>query len=119
MADFALEQDETRLGKWTLNYNPPGGGRYTGPLTVTDRRLIFEARFDTSLMGTLEQALFVTTDSGHVLVIPKDRIRQVDIKKSFFSKNVLVVLDNDETHTFNYGMMSVDAIAEAIRKDRS
>ncbi len=116
MADFELAQGENQLGKWTLNYLPPKGGRFTGSLIVTDRRLIFESRFDTSVMGTIGQALFMKTEAGHVLVISKDRIKQVDVKKSFFSKKVMVTLDDGDTHSFHYGMMSVDKIAEAIRQ---
>ena len=51
MGAFTFEPDEEELGSWTVNYKPPWGGRYTGKLFVTDRRLLYDAKFDTSAMG--------------------------------------------------------------------
>ena len=40
MGTFEYEPGEQELGSWTVNYKPPWGGRYTGKLFVTDRRLL-------------------------------------------------------------------------------
>lgn len=116
MANIDLDQGENKLGKWTLNYLPPQGGRYNGVLTVTDKRLIFEARFDTSFTKSAEIVSLIQSDSGHFLIIPKTSIKDVEISKSFFSKKVLITLENTETHVFHYGMLSVKTLAEAIKK---
>ena len=39
MAQFEMLPDEKEIGHWTLNYIPASGGRFTGPLTVTNQRL--------------------------------------------------------------------------------
>ena len=110
-----LEHGEAELGDWTLNYIPPSGGRYTGKLIVSDRRLLFDAKFDTSLTGTLKELLIVSGSHGY-LSIPKGSIRSVDVKKSMMKKKVIVTLHDGTEHTFDYGMLSVDKVAAAIQQ---
>jgi hypothetical protein len=112
--DFVFMEDESIIGEWTLNYLPPDGGRYTGNLAVTDKRVLFDARFDTSLNGIIEESMFVKHGSEGYISIPKDRISNVEIAKKGLQKNVVVSLDNGQTHIFNYGVMKVDKIAAAI-----
>lgn len=118
MSRFEMHAGEKELGTWTLNYTPPGGGRYTGPLTVTDQRLVFKAAFETSTAGALRE-LVIYRDTHGYLVIPKTRIKNVARKSSLLKKQVLVALDNSEVHTFDTGMLSAEKLAAAImgRKD--
>ncbi len=115
MVEFTLNEGENLLGKWTLNHLPPTGGRYTGVLTVTDERLLFDARYDTSLAGAIDEAIFFKRGSEFYLQISKTMIKNVEVSSSFFSKKVLVTLNDGSVHTFHYGMLSVAKIAEAIR----
>ncbi len=110
-----LEQGETELGSWTLNYIPPSGGRYTGKLIVSDRRLLFDAKFDTSLTGTLRELIIISGTHGY-LSIPKTSIRSVEVKSSMLKKKVIVTIDDGSDHTFDYGMLSVDKVAAAIQQ---
>lgn len=116
MENVNLEQGEEKLGTWTLNYYPPGGGKYLGKLMVTNKRLLYNARFDTSLKGALEEVLFYKFGSEDFIVLPKERIKNVEVKKSLLSKKVIVTLDNGKQHTFDYGVLSVDKLAEAVKK---
>lgn len=113
--EFTFMEDEAILGEWTLNYLPPAGGRYTGKLVVTDKRLLFDAKFDTSLSGIIEETMFIKHGSEAYISIPKDNIKDVEIVKKGIQKNVVVTLESGTEHTFNYGIMKVDKIAEAIR----
>jgi len=115
MAEIPLEPGEVELGKWTLNLSPQGGGRYTGPLTVTNRRVMFLARFATSLGGALGELIIDRGDYG-LLSIPKSRIKSVDIVGGFMKKKITLALDDGSRHVLDYGLLSVDKIAEAIRK---
>lgn len=108
---------ELELGTWTLNYLPPGGGRYTGPLLVTDRRLLFKADFDTSPGGALKE-LVIFKDTRGVLAIPRERVLGVEKKSGFFRKRVVVTLVGGEEHTFDRGLLSVDKLAAAIAAGR-
>ena len=110
-----LEQGEAELGSWTLNYIPPSGGRYTGKLIVSDRRLLFDAKFDTSVTGTLKSLVVWGEDHGY-LSIPKASIRSVEVKSSMLKKKVIVTLEDGSDHTFDYGMLSVDKVAAAIQQ---
>lgn len=113
MSEFEMLPDERELGRWTLNYLPPGGGRYTGPLAVTNQRILFDAKFTTSVLGTLRELIVYKGTWGYV-AIPKIRIKKVDISSGLMRKKVLVTLDNGEVHTFDYGMLGVQKIAEAV-----
>ena len=112
-----LEPNEAKIDTWTVLYQPPAGGKYNGKLLVTNQRLLYDAQFDVSAKGMLDEALFVKWGSeAPVLIIPKARIAKVDVQKSFFAKKVLVSLDNGQVHTFNYGMMNIDPVAAAIQQ---
>jgi len=115
MADFELQPGEVELGRWTLNFLPQGGGRYTGPLTVTNQRIIFKAKFDTSLTGALKELIVYKGDWG-TISIPKERIANVEIRSGLLKKKVAIRLDNGAVHILDYGLLSVQKIAEAIQK---
>ncbi len=113
---FDLEPGESEIGNWTVLYVPPKGGKYNGKLLVTNKRLLYDAKFDVSAKGLIEEALLVKFGSEGYVIIPKDRIKNVEVKKSFFSKKVLLTLDNGDIHTFDYGALNIDPVAEAIKK---
>jgi hypothetical protein len=106
-----LRAGEQEIGSWTVNYRPPWGGRYTGKLSVTDRRLLYDAKFDTSVSGVLVDLVTITTGSEGYLVIPKDRIAESSLEGR---AKVLVKLDDGSEHRFDYGIMSAKKIAAAI-----
>ena len=116
MGALPLDEGERSLGTWTIMYLPPGGGRYNGVLDVTDRRLIYDAKFDISASGIVEEALFYKWGSEGYVVVPKQRIRQVDAKKSLMSKKIVLTLDNGQEHVFSYGMLNIDKIVDAIKQ---
>jgi hypothetical protein len=111
-----LDANEAKLETWTVLYEPPSGGKYNGKLMVTNQRLLYDAQFDVSAKGLVEEALFVKWGSEALVVIPKARIAKVEVKKSFFAKKVLVTLDDGQVHTFNYGMLNIDPVAAAIQQ---
>jgi hypothetical protein len=112
---FTLEQGEREMGSWTLNYLPPAGGRYTGKLVVTDRRLLFDARFDTSVTGALKELIIFEGSHGYI-AIAKSAIKAVEVRSGMMSKRVVVTLNDGSQHTFDYGMLSVKKLAEAIEQ---
>ena len=115
MSDFQLESGEQELGDWTINYLPPDGGRYTGKLVVTNQRLLFDAKFDTSVTGALKELIIISGSHGY-LSIPKASIQNVEVKSGFFKKKVIVTLQDGKPHTFDYGMLSVKKVAAAIEQ---
>jgi predicted polyphosphate/ATP-dependent NAD kinase len=126
---------ETKLGTWTLNMIPVNekASRFLGKLHVTDKHIYFDAQFDVSLSGTVnsliasagaaaghaflvsKQIIDQWKDHGYVC-IPKSEIQDIREKKSFLKKTVTVKLKDDSEYIFDYGMLSVSKIVEAIKK---
>jgi hypothetical protein len=114
---FELSPAESIIDTWTILYSPPGGGKYNGKLTVTNKRLLYDAQFDVSAKGLLSEALFVKWGSEGYLEISKAEITNVQIEKSFLAKKAVLTLADGSKHTFNYGVMNIDKVVEAINKN--
>lgn len=112
-----LQPDETKIDTWTILYTPPNGGKYNGKLTITNKRLLYDAKFDVSAKGLLSEALFIKWGSEGYLEIDKADIKDVQVEKSFLAKKAIITLTDDSKHTFNYGALNVDKVAEAIRSN--
>ena len=112
---FTLAADEQAIDTWTILYIPPGGGKYNGKLTVTNKRLLYDAKYDVSAKGLLTEAMFVKWGSEGYLEIDKSLITDVQTEKSFLSKKVIITLSDGSKHTFNYGALNIDKVAEAVR----
>lgn len=105
-----LAPGEQAIDTWTLFYLPPGGGKYNGKLTVTNQRLLYDAKLDASVIGTLGNR----AASGQ-LEIAKDDIQNVEVQKKLFSKKAIVTLTDGSQHVFDYGAMNIDKCAAAIQ----
>ena len=110
-----LQPDEKKIDIWTILYLTPKGDKYNGKLTVTNQRLIYDAQFDVSASGIIEESLFIKFGSEAYIVIPKSRIKSLEAEKSFFAKKAIITLDNNERHVFNYGMLNIDPVIKAIQ----
>ena len=112
-----LQHNETKIDTWTILYIPPNGGKYNGKLTITNQRLLYDAKFDVSAKGLLSEALFIKWGSEGYLEIDKADIKDVQVEKSFLAKKVILTLADGSRHTFNYGALNVDKVAEAIKSN--
>jgi hypothetical protein len=104
-----LQPGETAIDTWTLIYTPPGGGNYNGKLTVTNQRLLFDAIWDASVLGTLGNRA-----ASGLLVIDKSDIAGLEVQKKFLSKKAILTLADGSVHVFNYGAMNIDKVVAAI-----
>ena len=111
-----LQPGERVIDTWTLFYLPPNGGKYNGKLTVTNQRLLYDAKFDASFTGMVAEALTYKWGSEGYLEIAKDDIQGVEVQKKLFSKKAILTLSDGSVHTFDYGAMNIDKCAEAIRE---
>lgn len=113
---FTLHDGEQVIDTWTLLYIPPGGGKYNGKLTITNSRLLYDAKYDVSAKGLLSEALFVKWGSEGYLTIEKADIKDVAVEKSFLSKKAILTLTDGAKHTFSYGALNIDKVVDAINK---
>lgn len=110
-----LQPGESKIDTWTIIYQPPGGGKFNGKLTVTNKRLLYDAKYDVSAKGLLSEAMFIKWGSEGFLEINKNDIVHIDVEKSLFAKKAILTLADGSMHVFNYGMMNIDKVAEAIK----
>jgi hypothetical protein len=113
--NITLQPGETKIDTWTILYVPPKGGKYNGKLTVTNKRLLYDAKFDVSAKGILEEFAFVKWGSEGFLEINKEDIENTEVQKSFLSKKCIITLKDGSKHTFDYGAMNIDKCAAAIQ----
>ena len=111
---FTLLPDEQIIDTWTLLYSPPGGGKYNGKLTITNKRLLYDAKYDVSAKGLLAEAMFIKWGSEGYLEINKSDITDVQVEKSFLAKKAILILSDGSKHTFNYGALNIDKVVAAI-----
>ena len=105
-----LQPGETAIDTWTLLYTPPGGGsNYNGKLTVTNQRLLYDAKWDATVLGILGNR----SASGQ-LVIDKSDIANLEVQKKLLSKKAILTLTDGSVHIFNYGAMNIDKVVAAI-----
>jgi hypothetical protein len=111
---ITLQPDEVNLGTWALLYLPPNGGKYNGKLTVTNRRLLYDAMFDVSLKGMVTEAITIKWGSEGYLEIEKSSIQSIEVQKKLLSKKCILTLTDGTRHTFDYGALSIDKTVAAI-----
>lgn len=113
---FNLLPEEQVIDTWTLLYSPQGGGKFNGKLTITNKRLLYDAQYDVSAKGLLSEAMFVKWGSEGYLEINKSDITDVKAEKSFLAKKAIITLTDGSKHTFNYGMLNIDKVIAAINE---
>ncbi len=114
---------------WTINYEPSGGGRLAGKLTVDDEWVTFVALYDASNavifksitnglinLGGLDGDWISVDDDAHgvKLRLPRSEIATTTTKKTMLAKRIIVTMNSGEEFVFNYGMLSVAKLAEDI-----
>jgi hypothetical protein len=117
--NITLLPGEEKIDTWTILYQPPKGGKFNGKLTVTTKRLLYDAKFDYSAKGLLEEFMYIKWGSEGFLEINKEDIEMVEVEKSLLSKKCIVTLKDGSRHIFNYGALNIDKCAAAIQSKLS
>jgi hypothetical protein len=82
---------------WTLNYIPEGRGRVLGTLTVGASGVSFD-----------------TGDPAEEIVLPRETIARAEPAKKRLMKRVVITTTDGRSLTFEYGLLSVGRIVDAI-----
>src|ERR1043165_5570874 len=107
-----LAASEKIINTWKISYETQEGEKYEGRLIVTSARLLYDAGSAPPSRDSGNQDLFTKWGSDEFFMIPKERIAKVEISRSLLSKKVIVTLDNESRHTFNYGILDVRPVAD-------
>jgi hypothetical protein len=115
-AKIELQPGETILHEQILFYVPETGHKLNGKLTVTNQRIMYEAKYDASLVGTLKSTMFFSWGNDYgMLTIPKPEVTNVTVEKKLLSKKAIVTLSDGSKHTFDAGALGIDKAAETIQ----
>jgi len=114
-------------GHWTLNYRPEKGGRVLGEFIVADEEVRFKALYDASLLGyfIVDRSVNKTANAGDLahlsedgseieIILPKALIAKAEAAKKGMTKRVVITLNDGRSFIFDYGLLSVKKIVEAI-----
>ena len=111
-----LQPGESVLHEQVLFYVDDAGHKLNGKLTVTNTRVLYEAKYDAWLVGTITSTLIFTWGADYgMLEIPKTEIANVSVEKKLLSKKAIVTLKDGSKHTFDAGALGIDKAAEAIQ----
>ncbi len=122
---FELEPGEAKVGKWTINYVPPTGGKFVGKLLITDRRILFapqNPKQDLSLATAIDDFRVDGVRGygarnhwdGESLSISRADVRSVQQRRSGIMKQVVMTLADGKELVFDYGVLSVDKLVTAL-----
>lgn len=112
---------------------PFESSKLLGKLHITEDNLYFDAQFDSSVRGLMKSvATSAVVGSGHALIvssrikedweskgyifIDKKSIKDIEEKSSFLKKTIVLTLEDDSVIIFDYGMMGVKKIIQAIKQ---
>jgi hypothetical protein len=104
-----MRPGEQAIDTWTLFYVPEGGGKYNGKLTVTNQRLLYDAKLDATLLGVLGNR-----GAHGGFEIDKSEITNVEVQKKLLSKKAILTLTDGSRHVFDYGALNIDKVVQAI-----
>ncbi len=108
---------ESAINTWSILYVPPGGGKYNGKLTITNKRLLYDTRFDESARGLLPDEMYAKWGKDGYVEIFKSDIKAVKVEKSVLVKKAIITLADGTRHTFNYGVLNIDKVVAAIENN--
>jgi len=109
-----LQVGEREIDTWLLQYSPPGGGKFEGRCTITNQRILFVCTFDRDTEKELAELIESLAGNKSCIIIPKNRIREVETERSYLEKKVILTLDNGGKHLFSYGALNIDRLLQAI-----
>lgn len=108
-------EDEVRIDTWIIQYISPAGNKYSGKLTITNKRLLYKPFTNFSAMDRARNFISAINKNESEIQIEKTVIAEVLVEKTASSKNAILVLSDGSRHTFNYGALNIDKVVEAIR----
>jgi hypothetical protein len=109
-----LQQGEVQINSWSIVYQPLGGRKYKGQLTVTNRRVVFESPFDMDAKHEIPEKLFIRWSSMGYLEIDRADIYKAEIRRRFLNSKAMLTLTDGSQHILYPGWKGSGAIVRAV-----
>lgn len=116
--DNRLQPGEVEIDTSQVSYLPPGGDKYRGNLTVTNRRLIYQGTFNASPRHAKGPGALVKWDGEGRLQIDRRDIRSVEINDRGLTRLCILILKDGSRHAFDYGEKAIDKVAAELERAR-
>ncbi len=113
-----LQPGEVEIDASQVSYFPPGGDKYRGNLTVTNRRLIYQGTFNAGSTHAKGPEASVKWDAQGSLEIDRRDIRSVEINDSGLTRHCILILKDGSRHAFDYGEKKIDKVAAELKRVR-
>lgn len=110
-----LLPNESAIDTWAIIYTTHGSGKHHGKLTITTHRLLYDATLDLSAKVFLPDLMLAQWKLNGYLEINKAVITDMLVEKTLLAKKATITLLDGSKHTFNYGVLNIDKVVEAIR----
>ncbi|NVO04013.1 MAG: hypothetical protein HXX09_15055 [Bacteroidetes bacterium] len=120
MSDIFLDTDEKIIDTWSINYFPPIGGHgeiCNGKLTVTNKRLHFTPKSLINIKDTLQGIGGNVLKSDEPIIILKSKILRIETSNKLFNKKILITIESGQTHSFGYGLRSIESLVNAVKQN--
>jgi hypothetical protein len=114
--NIEFQPGEMKVDTWTIMYTPPTGTVFRGKLTITNKRLLYDTKMDSSVKNLLPGSTLIKWGREGLMEIDKADITDLQVEINFMSKRVIVTLTDGSRHIFNYGALNIDRIFAAIQK---
>ena len=116
--DNRLQPGEVEIDASQVSYFPPGGDKYRGNLTVTNRRLMYQGTFNASLGHAKGPEALVKWDGEGRLQIDRRDIRRVEINDRGLTRLCILILKDGSRHAFDYGEKTIDKVVAELQRAR-
>jgi hypothetical protein len=110
-----LQPGEEEIDVSPVSYFPPGGDKYKGTLTITNRRLIYEGTFNARLRHVTDLAASVKCDSEGRLEIDRRAIRKLEVNNQGLTRRCVLLLKDRSRHAFDYGEKPIDNVVAELQ----
>lgn len=103
---FDLQTGEVKINTGPVLYFSPGGKKFNGKLTITNKRLICDTQFDMNAKDVLPDKMFIKWGSVGYLEINRSDICQAEVKKNILYNQLVLILTDGSKHIFNSGIFN-------------
>lgn len=95
-----LNNGETELGSWPIKYFPPQGGKYSGKLVLTNKRLLFTNK-------KLKQ-------NSTPIQLNKSEISSVSVKNKLLRRSIIISVEGKK-HAFSKFLFNPKRLIQMIK----